>query len=334
MSSVIFTFRSVSEDMENKEASGLYGNVSSNLTKKSSTVVYCKEKTGKVERFFLFPGITLYLMDIFSENTDDEVVEISTPGEDIINICYCKEGRFEAEYSPGQYFYLGEGDAVIHNLVGGGMKHSFPVLRFRGAVISVRIETARAFCEKLSENPGFEFLDLRKLYEIFVKFGKAAAFKDNRSLQRLFEDIYTEEFQNKTALIKLRILEILCLLAEESEDFASYIKCFDEQRVENIKSIRKLLIENIHTKYTQNMLSEMYSIPLTALKECFKAVYGVPLNSYMREYRIKEAAALLKNTSLSVADISIKVGYANQSKFAEVFKEIMGLSPTEYRNKF
>ena len=34
---------------------------------------------------------------------------------------------------------------------------------------------------------------------------------------------------------------------------------------------------------------------------------------------------------LSVAEIAAQVGYANQSKFAKVFREKDGVSPLEYR---
>lgn len=54
----------------------------------------------------------------------------------------------------------------------------------------------------------------------------------------------------------------------------------------------------------------------------------------MKEYRIKEAAILLRQTSSTVSDISLQVGYINQSKFASAFREIMKISPSEYRNQY
>ena len=38
-----------------------------------------------------------------------------------------------------------------------------------------------------------------------------------------------------------------------------------------------------------------------------------------------------KELRLSVAEIAAQVGYANQSKFAKVFREKDGVSPLEYR---
>ena len=54
----------------------------------------------------------------------------------------------------------------------------------------------------------------------------------------------------------------------------------------------------------------------------------------MKTYRIKQAAVLLRQTQDTVADIALKVGYINQSKFATAFREIMKISPTEYRSQY
>lgn len=47
----------------------------------------------------------------------------------------------------------------------------------------------------------------------------------------------------------------------------------------------------------------------------------------MRSVSVMEA----KGLRLSVAEIAAQVGYANQSKFAKVFREKDGVSPLEYR---
>ena len=48
---------------------------------------------------------------------------------------------------------------------------------------------------------------------------------------------------------------------------------------------------------------------------------------------MNQAAVLLKTKrDMSVAEISGCVGYDSPSKFAIVFRKVMGMSPTEYRN--
>ena len=51
----------------------------------------------------------------------------------------------------------------------------------------------------------------------------------------------------------------------------------------------------------------------------------------MKEHRMERAAALLRETDLSVAEIAGQVGYESQSKFTAAFKEQFGQLPKEYR---
>lgn len=63
----------------------------------------------------------------------------------------------------------------------------------------------------------------------------------------------------------------------------------------------------------------------------FKEVYGSSLAAHMKEHRMERAAALLRETDLSVAEIAGQVGYESQSKFTAAFKEQFGQLPKEYR---
>ncbi len=54
----------------------------------------------------------------------------------------------------------------------------------------------------------------------------------------------------------------------------------------------------------------------------------------MKEYRIRKAAQLLRETEDSIAEIAARVGYENQSKFTAAFKELMQTLPTAYRKQF
>ena len=87
--------------------------------------------------------------------------------------------------------------------------------------------------------------------------------------------------------------------------------------------------------YTLEELSERFDIALTPLKNCFKAVYGTPIFTYMRTYRMNYAAALLKSDkNMKVAEIAGIVGYDSPSKFASAFHQVMGKTPLEYRKSF
>lgn len=105
-------------------------------------------------------------------------------------------------------------------------------------------------------------------------------------------------------------------------------------QVELVKKIHKKLTSNLRERPTIEELSKEYLINSSTLKETFKGIYGMPIATYMKNYRIKKAAVQLRQTQDSVADIALQVGYMNQSKFATAFREIMKISPTEYRSQY
>ena len=54
----------------------------------------------------------------------------------------------------------------------------------------------------------------------------------------------------------------------------------------------------------------------------------------LKEVRIEKAKSLLKDIDLKVYEISTAVGYKKPRYFSEIFKEITGLTPLEYREKY
>ena len=107
----------------------------------------------------------------------------------------------------------------------------------------------------------------------------------------------------------------------------------DEEDEAVIRKIHDRLTEDPGKRYTIDELAREYLINTAALKSTFKAVYGMPVASYMKQYRMKEAAKLLRETDRSIADIARSVGYESQSKFSAAFKDIMKTLPTDYRRQ-
>ena len=67
------------------------------------------------------------------------------------------------------------------------------------------------------------------------------------------------------------------------------------------------------------------------LKAVFKSVYGTSIAAHMREHRMEQAAKMLRETDLSIAEIAGLIGYDSQSKFTAAFKEYFGKLPKDYR---
>ena len=108
---------------------------------------------------------------------------------------------------------------------------------------------------------------------------------------------------------------------------------YTSPQVEIVRDIHKRLISNLQERPTIEELSKEYLINTATLKDTFKGVYGQPIGTYMKVYRMKQAAALLRQTQATIAEIASQVGYENQSKFATAFRDVMKIAPAEYRKQ-
>lgn len=66
----------------------------------------------------------------------------------------------------------------------------------------------------------------------------------------------------------------------------------------------------------------------------FRREFGVPPHAYLLTRRLERAAALLRNTDRSVAEICLAVGLTSVGSFTTSFKRAFGRTPTAYRAAF
>lgn len=98
-----------------------------------------------------------------------------------------------------------------------------------------------------------------------------------------------------------------------------------------IQAIHQLLTEDLSQRHTIESLSRQFFMDSSTLKREFRQAYGLPIATYLKEYRVKKAMELLATTDCSIGDIAAQVGYETQSKFTATFKAMTQLSPSEYR---
>ena len=63
----------------------------------------------------------------------------------------------------------------------------------------------------------------------------------------------------------------------------------------------------------------------------FRAAFGESPHTYLLTRRMERAAALLRNTDRSVADVCLSVGLQSIGSFTTSFKRTYGVTPTAYR---
>lgn len=100
---------------------------------------------------------------------------------------------------------------------------------------------------------------------------------------------------------------------------------------DTIDEVHTYLTNHLDERVTISELAKKFLINPTTLKEAFKKVYDNSIAAHIKEHRMEKACELLRDTSDNILEIAKKVGYENQSKFSETFKEYYKMLPTEYR---
>ena len=67
---------------------------------------------------------------------------------------------------------------------------------------------------------------------------------------------------------------------------------------------------------------------------CFAATYGKTPALYLAERRIERAQDLLRATNLTVTEVCMLVGYSSLGSFSTKFRQLVGMTPSEYQAKF
>ena len=67
---------------------------------------------------------------------------------------------------------------------------------------------------------------------------------------------------------------------------------------------------------------------------CFAAAYGETPMRYLTRRRIERAQDLLRAVNLTVTEVCMLVGYSSLGSFSARFRELVGESPTSYRDRW
>ena len=96
------------------------------------------------------------------------------------------------------------------------------------------------------------------------------------------------------------------------------------------------LLRYVDTDYREASLSD-FSLSVNedvyVLSRMIKKNTGSTFKELLQNKRLTKAQELLKNTDISVADISVMVGYDNTSFFHRLFRKNFGCSPRDFRLK-
>lgn len=102
----------------------------------------------------------------------------------------------------------------------------------------------------------------------------------------------------------------------------------------NCQKVRDYMDKNYTETITLESLSEIVYVSKHYLSHIFKEQTGTSPIKYLTQKRIEKACTLLEESDMSIKEISKTVGYDNPLYFSQVFKNVINVSPQEYRSNY
>jgi len=153
------------------------------------------------------------------------------------------------------------------------------------------------------------------------------------ALQKTIDEIITETVNETFELffLKVKAEELICrLLMELEKRHEKNLYALNGSDVQNIYKVKKQILTDLGTPPVIDKLAKLANMSPSKLKRLFKQIFGNSIFNYYQQFRMQEAARLLKEEKLSVSEVGYRLGFSNLSHFTRIFEKHIGLRPKKY----
>lgn len=102
-------------------------------------------------------------------------------------------------------------------------------------------------------------------------------------------------------------------------------------RDKRIEDVRAHIAAHPEKRYSLENLADMAHLSPKYFSQLFRKQVGISPGAYSIRSRCQFAQHLLEDTTLNVQEIALNLNYPDQYSFSKQFKQIVGLSPNNYR---
>lgn len=130
---------------------------------------------------------------------------------------------------------------------------------------------------------------------------------------------------------QLDLSEIEQILLEDEFEF---VKDKDDQLVEEIKLTLLAIVNNLpilHDRKLSELLAEKFQKDYWSLSKIFSKSETVTIERYFILLRIEKAKELIEYGELTFSQIAYELGFSNISHLSGQFKQVTGMSMSEYK---
>ena len=99
-----------------------------------------------------------------------------------------------------------------------------------------------------------------------------------------------------------------------------------------LNHVREYIEHHLDGNISMTALAEVADLSLYHFAKAFKQSTGATPHQYVLARKIERAKELLSDPNRSVLEASARTGFVDQSHFTKIFRRLVGVTPTEFRN--
>jgi AraC family transcriptional regulator len=101
-----------------------------------------------------------------------------------------------------------------------------------------------------------------------------------------------------------------------------------------LRKIKELVDANMDDDLSLDEMAQSVELSTAHFARMFRKSTGETPHQFVLRQKIERAKAMLRARATRVLDVAVACGFKTQQHFAQVFREVCGTSPTEYRWEF
>lgn len=116
---------------------------------------------------------------------------------------------------------------------------------------------------------------------------------------------------------------------------AAYMQ-FQKERESSTRAVAQRIMQYIEQNYEKELSLKTIAAALhytpAYLGKVFKTEFSTLFSDYLCNFRIEKAKQLLREEGYKLTEIAAMTGFQSANYFSSVFKKMVGMSPSQYRN--
>lgn len=190
------------------------------------------------------------------------------------------------------------------------------------------------------------------LYSVFYIFNKEqpSVFEVKKLLTQMIYDLIAENprfiapisTSKFTAHDVFNQIESALSLSSLQKQLLESLNYYIKQIIESLQSKDDTVIEQAKTYIEYNYSNDISLENIAAhvflhpnyFSALFRAKTGATYRQYIRDFRIEKAKYLILQSDMKIYEIALSVGYNDPAHFNRAFKEVTGMSPSHFKEKY